>query len=546
MGTLLKRAKGGAGVGPWSSPMIAAGLRRRAKSVPLSQWERIQAMDRLSLLKNLSFGTQVAEEEVKSLADYFVKTDQWNRILRGEVDIVRGEKGAGKSALYLLLTKHEDALFDSGILLVNGENPRGTTVFKDIIVTPPASEAEFVVLWKVYILVIVCHKLNDLGFHGGDFEDVYLCLQDARLMERELNLPSILRAAQNFAKRLINFKSAEAGLGLDPVTAIPNSVTGKITLDEPSYDLRSKGFYSIDGLFQKINESLECAGYSVWVLLDRLDVAFAESHELEANALRGLFKVYGDLRSLDQISLKIFLREDIWKRINAAGFREASHIVKYETLSWNEATLLNLLVRRMLNNKPLLEALGIRAEDVLNDAQEQEKFFVRMFPPQVEQGPQKAKTLKWMVTRCADSTGNTAPRELIHLLNMIKDEEIRRLERGHGKPPGDQLFDRSVFKAALPEVSTTRLHTYLYAEYPSQRPFVEKLDGQKTEQTPESLSEIWELTPAQAVSKAKELVEVGLFEARGDRSAPTFWVPFLYRDALHMRQGRAEMEVEEG
>lgn len=36
---------------------------------------------------------------------------------------------------------------------------------------------------------------------------------------------------------------------------------------------------------------------------------------LAAHALRALLRVYGDLRSFENIALKIFLREDIWKRI---------------------------------------------------------------------------------------------------------------------------------------------------------------------------------------------------------------------------------------
>jgi len=34
------------------------------------------AMDQLRLLRELSFGAQVAEEETNELADYFVETDQ--------------------------------------------------------------------------------------------------------------------------------------------------------------------------------------------------------------------------------------------------------------------------------------------------------------------------------------------------------------------------------------------------------------------------------------------------------------------------------------
>ncbi len=59
-------------------------------------------MSRLELLKQLDFGAQVAEEELNELASYFVETNQWSRMEKGEIDIVRGEKGAGKSAIYSL------------------------------------------------------------------------------------------------------------------------------------------------------------------------------------------------------------------------------------------------------------------------------------------------------------------------------------------------------------------------------------------------------------------------------------------------------------
>ena len=60
-------------------------------------------MERLGLLKTISFGQRVAEDETAALAGYFVETDQWERILKGEIDVVRGEKGSGKSAIYSLL-----------------------------------------------------------------------------------------------------------------------------------------------------------------------------------------------------------------------------------------------------------------------------------------------------------------------------------------------------------------------------------------------------------------------------------------------------------
>ena len=160
-------------------------------------------MSRLELLKGLSFGSQVAEDEVANLQEYFVQTEQWSRIARGDIDIVRGEKGAGKSALYLLLNKSKDDLFDRNILTVSGENPRGTTVFKDLISDPPASEREFIVLWKLYILVIVCHEMREFGLSDSAINSVYGALEEANLLEKELNLAGLLRMAQGLARRLL-------------------------------------------------------------------------------------------------------------------------------------------------------------------------------------------------------------------------------------------------------------------------------------------------------------------------------------------------------
>ena len=48
------------------------------------------------------------------------------------------------------------------------------------------------------------------------------------------------------------------------------------------------------------------------------------------------------------------------------------------------------------------------------------------------------------------------------------------------------------------------------------------------------------MPPERALATANDLADVGFFERRGTRDAPSFWVPFLYRDALNMVQGSAE------
>lgn len=496
-------------------------------------------MEKLELLKSISFGARVAEDEISELAKYFVETDQWSQMVRGEIDIVRGDKGAGKSAIYSLLITRESEFFDRSTLLIPGEKPRGTPAFKDIIANPPTIEPEFIELWKLYILALVGRKMRDLDVKGASAEKVYGALESVGLLDRTYDLSGLLRVVQNIARRLFQAESVEGGLGFDPATLSP-TVTGKITLRDPSGPSKDNGCYTTDRLTAYANNALEQAGVQIWLLLDRLDVAFAETHDLERNALRALFRAYRDLAEHEAIKLKIFLRSDIWARITEGGFREASHITKFVVLEWNQSSLLNLVIRRVISNQTLVQELKIDREKILSNFNSQRALFYRLFPAQVEQGSRKPSTLDWMISRCADGTGKTAPRELIHLLTSLRDNEIRRLERGEPAPPDEQLFDRSVFKEALPIVSETRFHQNLIAEYPDLKSVLVKLNGEKTEQTVNTLAELWDMSVENALAQALRLVELGFFQLRGPKEAQTFWVPFLFRDALSMSQGLAD------
>ena len=159
--------------------------------------------------------------------------------------------------------------------------------------------------------------------------------------------------AKEYARRWLAPKSVEAELKFDSHTGLPTGVSGRITPGEPLSDLREKGYISVDALLQLANSALGSIKVHVWVLLDRLDVAFAETHQLERNALRALFRVYLDMAGYDWLKLKIFLRSDIWDGIVEGGFREASYITRVVALEWTPEALLNLVIRRLLKNRVL-------------------------------------------------------------------------------------------------------------------------------------------------------------------------------------------------
>ncbi len=491
------------------------------------------------VLRELNVGKRVAEDETDDLADYFVETDQFRRIMDGDVDIVFGAKGAGKSAIYASILGRASDLFDRGITLVPGEIPRGNPAFAAIVADPPTSEHEFVGLWKIYVLSLVDSILESYDVRGDDAGLVRGALTEAGLAPEPTGLRGLVQRVRAYVGRLEAMQAVEGGLKLDPATGLPVGLTGKIILGEPTPQMREAGYHSADDLLYVADRALGQHGVQLWVIFDRLDVAFQESVALEANALRALFRVYLDNLGLENIRLKIFLRTDIWRAVTAEGFREASHVTRVVTIDWSPRSLLNLVVRRLLNNPLLLDFTGADSESVRDDAVEQRRWFDSLVPEQIDSG-RNPRTFEWILGRVTDGNGDLAPREVIHVLDQAREQQLSALERGEESPGEGALFSRGAFRDALPEVSRTRLEQTIFAEYPDLKGPLEKLEGEKTNQTLESLASLWDMSDDEAADIAARAVDVGFFSKQGSKESPEFWVPFLYRPALEMVQGTAD------
>src|SRR5688572_23955292 len=199
-------------------------------------------------LAGLNFGQRVAEEESAELARYFVLTEQWRQLLAGDVDVVYGYKGAGKSALYASLLGRRDELFDRGILVVAGENVRGAPAFKDLVADPPASETDFKNLWKLYFLQLIGMRIREFGFASESAKQLIDRLEEAQLIPRQAGLGALLRAALDYV-RAPRVESIQTTLELEPGTGMPAGLTGKLSFREPSLVDRQRGVVSVDSMF---------------------------------------------------------------------------------------------------------------------------------------------------------------------------------------------------------------------------------------------------------------------------------------------------------
>jgi hypothetical protein len=130
------------------------------------------------------------------------QTTSWQKILRGEIDVIYGPKGSGKSAIYVLIQDYADALFDKNVLLVSAENIRGDPAFKNLVLDPPTSEREFTNLWKLYFVTLIAQALLEYEIMGSGVDRLKAILEDNSLLPtKTTTLGSILKAAQIYVRK---------------------------------------------------------------------------------------------------------------------------------------------------------------------------------------------------------------------------------------------------------------------------------------------------------------------------------------------------------
>lgn len=493
------------------------------------------------VLADVTFGHRVAEDELQVLGYYFVQTEQCQQLIRGDVDVVYGPKGSGKSALYAYLFHATNANPNVGsrTIRIGVTDPKDDPIFNDSRLPSEATESDFRHLWKLYFLVLLAAYIRELAstddkLHSAT-QDVLGAIVEAKLLPE--TKATGWKAAWIASLRYLTQTKPVLGVEVkpDPITGVP-SLVGKLSFSEPTVEQRSAGHISVDSALRTLTKSLEPFGINVWIGIDRLDAAFCDDRQMETKALRSLFRVYLDFKIYSNLKLKIFLRDDIWRQLSEAGgsFREASHIVRTTTLTWDKNSLLNLVIRRALQSQSVRELYDVN-DSVLGDLNKQKRLFNQLFPERITQGTRQVETLDWMLRRIEDASARACPRELLHLIQSAREKQMRAYEQGVTSSEQRELITEPSLWAAIPEVSEFRFTNTFCAEHPGLAVHVKKLMGKRALQTAESLAIVFDKSPEESIEIAERLVEAGFFSKRTSKKPPAYTIPLLYRDALRIR-----------
>jgi len=128
--------------------------------------------------------------------------------------------------------------------------------FKDLLLDPPATEREFVNLWKLYFATLLHGLLVDQGIKNKFVSEIGASLQREGLVRGSLTLSAILSSVIGYVKGALRPKELVGGVELDPITQLPVGFSGKIIFSEPASTSGDSELRSVDRLLQLANSAL--------------------------------------------------------------------------------------------------------------------------------------------------------------------------------------------------------------------------------------------------------------------------------------------------
>jgi hypothetical protein len=487
-------------------------------------------MKALQLLKELDFGNSVAEFD-EQLDAYFVETQIYSDFIDGKYDIVSGDKGTGKTAIYRIVRdKHRDIPQLSDVELIAGFNDAGNPVFQRLSQSEQLQEGEYITVWKSYITSLLGNYILNI-FEGGHtakmaeldkvLNAVGLRSKDATASTIFSQLTNLLRSFGKPNRASLKFSVTESGL---PVLAP--------TIDFSTVETHDEGAQVIvnsDDAMNLLNETIKEAETKIWLVLDRLDEAFAGYSLIEVPVLRALFRVYLDMQAYSNIKLKLFVRNDLFRKVVRGGFVNLTHVnARRIQIKWHPDDLYALLCRRIREKPEFMQAFGDSLADV--------DIFFKVFPAQVDIGKKNPTAWNWILGRIRDGNGIAPPRNLIDFVNKAKELQARREERDPRELDGSMpLIEAESLRRALSELSEQRVQDTLLAESGEYAAVISGFKNGKAEHNIESLLAIVQSDAAKPQEIIDELEAIGFLEKTGS----TFKVPMLYRSGLRITQGKA-------
>lgn len=134
---------------------------------------KVATLSEDSFLQSVDLGATSAENEMRTLENYYLKTDQFLKSIRGEANIVVGRKGSGKSAIFLQVRDRERNKKGNIVLDLKPDGYK-LIKFKELILSfleEGTFQHTIMAFWEYVLLLEICYKIleKDREQHMHDY-----------------------------------------------------------------------------------------------------------------------------------------------------------------------------------------------------------------------------------------------------------------------------------------------------------------------------------------------------------------------------------------
>jgi hypothetical protein len=302
-------------------------------------------IDRTSLLQSLSIGDPRAENEMATLDRYYLKIDQFDRAVNGEVNLVVGRKGAGKTALFIRL---RDKIRADRRNIVVDLKPEGYQLIKlkeDILafLAEGARQHLIVAFWEYLIYLEIAYKLLEKDQksyrYNRDIHDAYVELSGVYSEKHFSAEGDFSERLNSLAERLSEIYKEKYG----------DTRERRLTAAEVTELVYTRDIKRLRELISSYLQRKE----SVWVMFDNLDHGWGTQgvDVIDAAILRGLVdagrKIEREMRKAGNIvHCMVFVRNDVYDHLmrNSPDYGKEMRA----TLDWDDPDMLREMLRLRL------------------------------------------------------------------------------------------------------------------------------------------------------------------------------------------------------
>lgn len=298
-----------------------------------------------TLLQKINLGASSAENEMRNLDSYYLKTDAYMQTKRGETHLVVGRKGAGKSAIFLRIRDEERNKKGTIVLDLQPDGYKLIKFKESILKFLEAGTFQHTIMafWEYVLLLEVSHKILQ--------QDKELHVRDHNLYEPYQDLAEAYKIGHSFSEG--DFSERMSTL----MERIANDYKAKFS-DESNVSLLSPEItnlvysHDIKLLTEKLHTYLKHKE-ALWLLFDNIDKGWPTSglEKEDLIIVRTLIdatrKIERQMMRFDiQAKTVIFLRNDVYELL----VRETSDRGKEASvaLDWTDADLLREVIRLRL------------------------------------------------------------------------------------------------------------------------------------------------------------------------------------------------------